>query len=166
MRRILIVLAGFAVVSIAAESSAGAQSASATLTVSASVAKHCTVTTTPVNFGAYNPVTVNATAPLDNTGTIAVTCTKGATAWVGLNNGTATGTTRQMSSSAERLNYELYTDSTHSTVWGNTVTTGVNVPASTGPQTPQNLTVYGRVAAGQNAAVGDYTDTVTATVNF
>ena len=31
---------------------------------------------------------------------------------------------------------------------------------------PRNFTVYGRVAAAQDAAVGNYTDTVVATVNF
>ena len=70
MRRILIVLASFAVVSIAAESRVSAQqtSATASLAISASVAKNCTITTTPVAFGSYDSVVANATAPLDSTG--------------------------------------------------------------------------------------------------
>ena len=97
MRRILIVLAGFAVIWIAAESRLSAQQASASLTVSANVTKNCTITTAPVNFGAYDPVAANATAPLDGIGTVTVTCTKGAPAQVGLGvGGNAQGTTRRM----------------------------------------------------------------------
>ena len=56
---------------------------SASLTVSANVAKNCTITTAPVDFGNYDSVAANATAPLDGIGTVTVTCTKGAAAKVG-----------------------------------------------------------------------------------
>ena len=104
MRRILIVLAGFAVVSIAAESRlSGQYVASASLTVTANVSKNCTITTAPVNFGAYDPVAANATAPLDGIGTVTVTCTKGAPAKVGLSVGSnAQGTTRRMTGARPR----------------------------------------------------------------
>ena len=121
MRRILIVLASFAVVSIAAETRVGAQSSSATasLAISASVAKNCTITTTPVAFGSYDSVTTNATAPLDGVGAVIVTCTKGAPAKVGLNDGgNAQGTTRRMSQgAADFLTYELYKDTGHALHW-------------------------------------------------
>jgi spore coat protein U-like protein len=167
MRRILIVLAGCAVASIAAESRLRGQSASASLTVSASVSKNCTITTSPVNFGAYDPVAANATAPLDGTGTVTVTCTKGAAAKVGLSVGAnAQGTTRRMSGgTAAFLTYELYRDSTHSTVWGDTIDTALDIPAAPN-RNPRDFPVYGRVAATQDATVGSYTDTVLATVNF
>ena len=105
MRRILIVLAGFAVVSIAAESRlSGQTAASASLTVSATVTKNCTITTAPVAFGNYDSVAANATAPLDGIGTVTVTCTKGAAAKVGLNpGGNAQGTTRRMSRGRGRV---------------------------------------------------------------
>ena len=167
MRRILIVLAGFAVVSIAAESRLSGQTASASLTVTANVSKNCTITTAPVNFGAYDPVAANATAPLDGIGTITVTCTKGAAAKVGLNTGSnAQGTTRRMSGGAAAyLTYELYKDTARATVWGDTVDTALDIPAAPN-RNPRNFTVYGRVAAAQDATVGSYTDTVVATVNF
>ena len=102
MRRILIVLAAFAVVSIAAESSLSAQqAASSSLTVTANVVKNCTITTAPVAFGNYDSVAANATAPLDGIGTVTVTCTKGAPAKVGLSvGGNAEGQTRRMSRGA------------------------------------------------------------------
>jgi spore coat protein U-like protein len=169
MRRIVIVLAGFAVVSIAAESGLSGQGSqqSASLTVSANVVKNCTITTAPVSFGNYDSVAANATAPLDGIGTITVKCTKGAAAKVGLNpGGNATGTTRRMAgATAEYLTYELYRDTGRATIWGDTADTALDVPAAPN-QTPRDYTVYGRVAQAQEAAVGTYTDTVVATVNF
>ncbi len=168
MRRILIVLAGFAVVSIAAEGRVSAQSTQSTsLTVTATVTKNCTITTAPVAFGNYDSVAANATAPLDGLGTVTVTCTKGAPAKVGLNDGgNAQGTTRRMAGAAtEFLTYELYKDTAHATRWGNTAETALDIPAAPS-QAPRNFSVYGRVPQAQSAAVGSYTDTVTATVNF
>jgi spore coat protein U-like protein len=63
------------------------------------------------------------------------------------------------------LNYELYKDSSHSTVWGNTTGTTLDIPAAPN-RNSRDFPVYGRVAAAQDATVGSYTDTVVATVNF
>ena len=52
-----------------------AQTASTNLTVSATVAKNCSITTTAVAFGSYDPVVANAATPLAGTGTVVVTCT-------------------------------------------------------------------------------------------
>jgi spore coat protein U-like protein len=167
MRRSVIVFAGFAVVWIAAESRLSGQSATASLTVSATVSKNCTITTSPVTFGGYNTVGANASTPLDATGTITVTCTKGAPATVGLGAGSnAQGTARRMAGgTAAFLNYELYKDNTHTTVWGNTTGSVLDIPAAP-DRNPRDFPVYGRVAAGQDATVGSYTDTVVATINF
>ena len=166
MRRALIVLAGLAVVLTEAERLSG-QSATANLSVSATVSKNCTITTAPVAFGNYDSIAANVTAPLDGVGTVTVTCTKGAAAKVGLDPGAnAQGATRRMTQGAAAyLIYELYKDTTHSTVWGNTPTTGLDVPAAPN-RNPRSYTVYGRVAAAQDATVGNYIDTVVATVNF
>ena len=102
-----------------------------------------------MNFGAYDPVAANATAPLDGIGTVTVTCTKGAAAKVGLNPGSnAQGTTRRMSQGAAAyLTYELYKDASHATVWGDTIDTALDIPAAPN-RNPRDFTVYGRVAAG------------------
>ena len=165
MRRIPLLLIGLVVISALARLEA--QTSTASLTVSASVTKNCTISTTPVNFGAYDPVAANATAPLDGIGTIVVTCTKGAAAKVGLNPGSnAEGTSRRMTQGAgEYLAYELYKDTTHSTVWGDTLDTALDIPAAPN-RNPRTFTAYGRIAAAQDASVGNYTDTVVATVNF
>ena len=166
MRRILIVVAGLTV-SIAADIRLFGQTQSTQLTVTANVVKNCTITTTPVAFGSYDPVTANAANPLDGIGTVSVTCTKGAVAKVGLNTGSYPSGTRRMFAGGEAfLNYELYRDQARATVWGDTLANAVDVPASPSALQPQTLTVYGRVAQAQDATVGNYADTVVATVNF
>jgi spore coat protein U-like protein len=167
MNRALIVLGGLAVISLAAESRLLGQSASASLTVTANVTKNCTITTAPVNFGAYDPVTANATAALDGVGTVTVTCTKGAPAKVGLSTGgNAQGATRRMTGGVDAyLTYELYKDTGRATVWGDTLDTALDIPAAPN-RNPRPFTVYGRIAGAQDATVGTYTDTVLATVNF
>ena len=135
--------------------------------MTATVSKNCTISTSPVSFGAYDPVAVNATAPLDATGTVIVTCTKGATARIDLNaGGNSQGLTRRMTqSAAEYLMYEIYKDASRTAVWGEGLGNGLAVAAAPN-RDPRTFTVYGRVAPNQDATVGNYTDTVVATVNF
>ena len=45
-----------------------AQTASTNLSVTATVAKNCSITTTAVAFGSYDPIVANAATPLDGTG--------------------------------------------------------------------------------------------------
>jgi spore coat protein U-like protein len=165
--RIVVVAAGLVAVLLVAENGLEAQSASASLTVSANVTKNCTITTAPVNFGSYDPVAANATAPLDGIGTVTVTCTKGAVAKVGLNTGAnAQGAIRRMTQgAAEYLTYEIYKDTAHANIWGDTADTALDIPAAPN-RNPRTFTAYGRVPAAQDATVGNYTDTVVATVNF
>jgi spore coat protein U-like protein len=167
MRRILIRAAGLAALPVLCATTLDAQTATASMTVNATVSKNCTITTSVVNFGGYDPVAANATTPLDGTGTLTVACTKGAAAKVGLNAGSnAQGALRRMAQSATAyLNYEIYKDAAHTVVWGNTTTDSLDIPAAPN-KNPRNFTAYGRVASGQDATVGNYTDTVVATVNF
>lgn len=151
-----------------------AGSATANLNVSASVAANCTIATTPVAFGAYDPIVAQATVPLDATGTVTIACTKGATASItlGLGNGV---TTRQMSGTGGVLSYELYQQPDTNTgtacnyaaptVWGATGL-GVFTPPAAPGKAPRTYNVCGRVAAGQDVGAGSYTDTVVATVSF
>lgn len=126
----------------------------------------CNVSATPVSFGSYN--VFNAT-PLDATGTITVQCTGGIQS-VSYNIKLSTGLSgsyapRQMANGANRLNYNLYTDATRLPVWGNGSAGTLFVSNSTGGVTV-NHTVYGRVPALQNVAVGNYSDNITVTLTF
>jgi spore coat protein U-like protein len=161
MKRTLITLTSLALVAIA--SPMFAASLSTPLAVSASVAQNCTITTAPVNFGAYDTITGTAVA---GTGTVNVACTKGSTGLtidlnVGTNGLAAVGTNRAMISGANYLNYDLYSDSGHVTVWLNGFAIS-NAPS----KAARPFTVYGLIAANQDVPAGSYGDTVTATINY
>jgi spore coat protein U-like protein len=144
-------------------------SATSNLSVTMSVTNNCTITTTPVAFGAYDPVVTHASSPLDGTGTVTIACTKGTSATIGLGLGSnASGSQRRMTDGAGSPsygNYELYNDSGRSTVWS-TSGGGLLSPVAAPSKAARSFTVYGRVAAGQDIPAGAYTDTVVATVNF
>jgi spore coat protein U-like protein len=143
-----------------------AQTASTNLNVTATVNGNCTITTSAVAFSSYDPVGAHAATDLDGTGTVSVTCTKGAGTRIDLGLGSnAAGSTRRMASGTERLTYELYKDSGRTQVWGSGTTNGNNIGAAPSRAT-RNVTVYGRVPAAQDVAAGSYTDTVVATINF
>jgi len=143
-----------------------AQTATANLSVTATVAKNCSITTTAVAFGSYDPVVANATTPLDGTGSVVVTCTKGAGTRIDLGlGGNASGSVRRMLGGTDLLTYELYTDTGRSTVWGSGAGAGQTIAAAPN-KNPRTFTVYGRVAAGQDVGAASYADTVVATINF
>jgi len=167
--RVSRVVAGLAVLLVAA-APAFAGSATSNFSVTASVASNCTISTTSIAFAAYDPIVANATTPLDATGSVIITCTKGAATTIGLNAGlngaSATGTTRAMKSGTDYLSYEIYQDSGRTIVWGNSGA-GLLTPAVAPDKNPRTFTTNGRVPAGQDVPAGaSYTDTVTATVNF
>lgn len=145
--------------------------ATSNLSVTASVDASCTISTAAVAFGAYDPIVTNAASPLVGTGTITVTCTNGASTTITLGAGgnEDTGSTddvplRQMNDGGSNLlAYFLYSDPGRTTVWGNTEEAG---KTHLGTGTSTDLTVFGRVPAGQNVPAGSYSDTVVATVTF
>jgi len=141
------------------------------LNVKAQVNANCNITTADLDFGAYDPVSANASADLFGTGGVSLVCTKGATGvTVGLGlGGNASGSNRNMSNGTDALHYELYQDAAHATVWANSGA-GLQTWAAFGTIASQGAglskTVYGRVFAAQDVSVGSYADSVTATVNF
>jgi spore coat protein U-like protein len=143
-----------------------AQTATANLSISATVNGNCTITTGAVAFGSYDPVGSHAATPLDNTGSVTVTCTKGAGTRIDLGLGAnASGSTRRMQGPTDLLTYELYQDSARTTIWSSGAGSGLAIAVAPSI-TPRSFTVYGRVPAAQNVGAGTYTDTVLATVNF
>jgi spore coat protein U-like protein len=153
-------------------SSTAVAAETAELAVSATVTANCTISTTPLAFGSYDPIVANKTSPLSSQGSVIATCATGATAYITLGQGVqptpATSTDavplrRMLHGTVDYLSYFLYTESGYTTVWGNTGTTGV-APVANG--SADTIAIYGQVTAGQNVPIGDYTDTVVATVTF
>lgn len=168
MRRLALASALFVAVGSAAPSMAVASTATSNLDISASVPANCTISTSPLSFGSYDPIGNNS--DLSGTGTVTTTCTSGASATITLGQGSNPGggstnasPSRRLADGANRLSYFLYQDNAGTTVWGNTAGTGV---APTANGTAQDSNVYGAIPAGQNVPAGSYSDTVTATVTY
>ncbi|UOA09790.1 spore coat U domain-containing protein [Methylobacter sp. S3L5C] len=133
---------------------------------------NCTVSATGVNFGNYNPT---SSLPTDVTGNVHVACTALlisilSTTNISLNTGgNGSFALRKMSNGANRLNYNLYKEVSHTTVWGDG-TGGTSIWTDSlliqilG--TNINHTIYGSIPAGQYVAAGNYSDTITVTVEF
>lgn len=134
-----------------------------------------------LNFGSYNPLTSGAVTTTGQVGfhcTIAVGVGSSVTVQgIHLDTGLyGTSFARKMAFGSNRINYNIYVDSSHTTIWGDG-TNGTGVRPSP-PQTyngvlflltniDQQYTMYGQVPGGQTTVVpGSYADTVTVTVVF
>jgi len=150
----------------------------ASFTALASVHTNCSVSTTPVLFGRYDPIVANKTASLNASGAISVACVKGTAPTIALGPGiSASGSTRRMRLlfGDDFLVYELYQPPSSVpgmacaypglVVWGSA---GANLFSAPGAPSKNARTyrVCGSVLAGQNPRIGVYADLVVATVNF
>ncbi len=131
---------------------ASAQTTTTTFQVTANVAASCSVSATPLAFGQYDPF---AAAALGGTSTVNITCTNLHPYTFSV----PTPTARSMAGpGGATLNYGLYNQVAYTTGFG---------AGGTGNGSAQPYTVFGRIPAGQIAAVvGNYTDTVTVTVAY
>ncbi len=155
-----------------------AATATVSIPVTAAVSKVCTISVgaTSLAFGTYDPVGVNATAPLNATGSVVVTCAKnssGLTIGMGLGLQPAAGV-RQMISGTDLLAYSVGQppDNTPgtactfpaATAWSETAVLSITNPPS---KAARSYNVCGSIPAGQDVAASlTYTDTIVATINF
>ena len=141
------------------------QTAQTTFRVTANVSSVCEVTATDLDFGAYS---AQSGTPLLGTTLLRATCTPETTYNIGLNEGTSPGATvnqrKMVGATTGVLNYQLYSDATHSTIWGNT--TGTDTVTGVGTGLTQDHTVFGSVPASQVIPAGDYTDTITVRIYY
>lgn len=135
----------------------------------AAPAAACTISSAGVAFGAYNPRTATAD---DSTGTISVVCAPNIQSpVVQLSTGqSGTYSARRLRAGSWNLNYNLYTNTGRTTVWGNgsggSVSQTLSGGTVSGGQRRFSRTVYGRIPALQNVGVGSYSDTIVMTVVF
>jgi spore coat protein U-like protein len=119
--------------------------------------------TTALDFGPQGVLTTN----VDMDVPINVQCTTGTPYNIGLDAGIGSGATvavRKMTAAGSTVNYTIYTDATHATVWGNTVGTDTVTGLGTGISIAHRI--WGRVPAQTTPAPGVYNDTVTVTVTY
>lgn len=133
---------------------------------------NCNVSSTGVAYGVYDSTSSSST---NATGNVHVFCTVLLVSVlsqinISLSPGSSgTFAPRKMSNGSDQLNYNLYKDAAHTTVWGDgTGGTGIFTDnlliAVLG--TSVDHTIYGSIPPGQYAAAGSYSDTITVTVEF
>jgi len=122
----------------------------------------CTPTSNTIAFGAYNPL--NASPDTTSTGSFVIACTdaggnKNKTTTINYTVTLSGQALRQLAPPAgsDRLNYNLYTDTTRNNVWGNgtggtfAITGSISVPGqSTASTAPINY--YGKITAAQDVS--------------
>lgn len=134
-------------------------------------APQCTINASPVIFGSYDPLSAT---PVTGTGILTFQCQSGVTGGgiaytIALSSGSGTYLQRTLTSGPNVLNYNLYTNSTLTTIWGDgssgtsTVSTTVTKPQASAGVTN---TVYGIIPALQDVVPGSYSDSITVTVTF
>jgi spore coat protein U-like protein len=137
----------------------------------------CSATVSAITFGAYD---LFSGSPLDSTGSVAVTCQKDTADGnnaitvnyqIAISAGSsASFTQRSMRSGTATLGYNVYSNSTYTSVWGD----GSGAAAVTGSMkliNPRDVitnqhTAYGRVPAAQDVGAGGYADTLLVTVTY
>lgn len=133
----------------------------------------CLASTTAVSFGVYNP---HSASPLDSTGNVRVTCVGTpdllVSYQIALSNGlnSSNFSPRKMASGANLLNYNLYADSSHASIWGDgsggTQTVSGSITIMPG-DTSRDHPVFGRIPGSQTTVPpGSYSDTVLVTVTY
>ena len=127
----------------------------------------CSVSTTNINFGTYDVFSIT---PKDSTGTITVTCGSPPPPHVTITIGSSPNSggfiPRKLKSvsGTNFLNYNLFTDSSMGSVWGDGTSGTSTVPKVVTPGRPVIATVYGRIPAKQDVSSGTYSETLTVTV--
>ena len=145
-----------------------ALTATGTYQISATVAAAgtCTVGSGGLIFGVITPP---LSSNVDGASSFTVNCPTGTPYAVALSEGgSGDFNQRQMSevlTPTNKLNYNLYTDGTYTSVWGDDIGATTTV-SGTGTGTQQFLTPFVRVPAQTTPPPGDYSDMVTITVAY
>lgn len=166
LRRLAVLGLAVSAVTLFSARPAQAGSAGTNLGVQATVLGYCTIAAGQLfDYGNYDP---SAALPLDVSNQVAIQCTQGTNYWLGLGNGAnfAAPNRRMAGGTGEFLNYQFYTDAPGGTVWDNLNGPAANANTVAAGLSPYNITIFGRVPAGQVVSAGVYTDTVVMTVNF
>lgn len=139
-----------------------AEIATTTFPVTATVLNSCLVAATSLVFGNYNPSLGTA---LDAAKSVTATCTLGSAFNIGLDAGIRSGAivnSRKMTFGSNSLNYKLYSDSSRTSIFGETI--GADTMTITAASLPTILKACGRIFGGQNSPAGAYVDAVNVTL--
>lgn len=163
---------GILAMAVAAGSMAAlAATTSTNVGVTTTVIANCTVTSTAIAFGNYDSLAATATTA---TGSLALTCSQGATPSIAVGlGGNASGGVRNMTDGSNLLPYSIYRPTTNTagaSCAGATTDYPDALPGFTLTAAPstaaRTYNLCGSIAAGISVPIGSYSDTVLASVNF
>jgi spore coat protein U-like protein len=148
----------------------------ASLSCAQAQADDCTVASTSVAFGVYDPTLIT---PTDSSGNLTVRCTHSGRGASRINytvtlsaGGSGNFALRQMRAGTATLDYNLYRDAARSLIWGTgtggsgLVTGALVVNAGHFRISEVTYPIYGRIPAQQAVATGLYTDAIVVTLTF
>ena len=123
----------------------------------------CNITATPLTFGSYD--TLNP-SPLDSTSTLSINCKpkQPFVVEVQLSAGNSGSFGQRTMTGPGTLLYNLYTNASMSTLFGDGTGGSTTLTRTVGRNTPWNLNIFGRIPALQSVPAGLYSDTLTATI--
>lgn len=123
--------------------------------------------TSAVFFGSYSVFTATDTTGV---GTFSVQDCSGKassfTAALSSGSGPVAARTMTLIGGTDKLQYNLYTSSTFTTIWGDTAGFMVSGTGATGPTSNTPVAIYDRIPAEQDVSAGTYTDSITLTISF
>lgn len=145
-----------------------AGSASAPLSITATVMRTCRLSQNPLAFGNYDPVVTKANTAATAGPNMTVVCSRGSNPTIVISVGThppATIALGAISNGSPPLRYENQGDS--GSMHAGPVSENRVISLGTIPSLlPKTVPAYGRVSPGKNVSEGSYNDTITVTVNF
>lgn len=112
----------------------------------------CQVDTRPVAFGI-----IDVTRATDGTGEIVLTCSTTANVDVALDSGAPPGQRYMTGPKGGRLKFELFTDATRATAWGDGSGNSATVTVRNVGEEARRLTIYGRVPRQEPVPADSYT---------
>jgi spore coat protein U-like protein len=121
----------------------------------------CQVDAKPVSFGV-----VDVQQRTDSTGEIAVDCSVAVEFSIAISGSGSPGDRFMSGPSNGRLAYELYTDSSFSSRWGDGSGSGTLVFRQSDGETTERITVYGRVPRQDAVPAGSYSDALVVELSF
>lgn len=125
----------------------------------AAPAMACTVTSSPLVFGEIDPLVGQAT---DSVATLTVSCPETTSYSIAISSDIGG---HAMSAGANTLAYELYSDASYSTVWGDGTGGTVTVEGMAGPLDSTH-DIYGRVPPQPATVPGTYADVLMVTISY
>lgn len=133
---------------------------------------NCNVNATGLNFGSYD---VFSPLPADATGTVMVECNippqhqqAPLVVTISLSPGVSGSFAPRAMQSAgpDRLYYNLFTNPSMSSVWGDGGGNSVVQTAFVTRDTPWQATIFGRIPPQQNVRAGSYSDSITISIDW